>query len=173
MKLYEITERLATLQEMAEEEEVCDGVIADTLEGLEGEFEDKLEAYGKVMRQLEVEADAYENEAKAVANRLNQQAQLLRKNVERMKAAIENAMRATGKVKVKTKLFDFAIRKNPPALQMVPGTVPPFEFLIDQEPKIDKKGIIAALKEGRTIEGCSLVQKESLRISMGKEKKDE
>ena len=173
MKLYEITESLATLQAMAEEEEVCDGVIADTLEGLEGEFEDKLEAYGKVMRQLEVEADAYENEAKAVANRLNQQAQLLRKNVERMKAAIENAMRATGKAKVKTHLFDFAIRKNPPALQMEPGTVPPFEFLIDQEPKIDKKGIIAALKEGRTIEGCSLVQKESLRISMGKEKKDE
>ena len=26
MKLYEITESLATLQEMAEEEEVCDGV---------------------------------------------------------------------------------------------------------------------------------------------------
>ena len=167
MKLYEITESLATLQEMAEEEEVCDGVIADTLEGLDGEFEDKLEAYGKVMRQLEAEADAYENEAKVVANRLNQQAQLLRKNVERMKAAIENAMRATGKAKVKTHLFDFSIRKNPPALQMEPGTVPPFEFLIDQ------KGILAALKEGRTIEGCSLVQKESLRISMGKEKKDE
>ena len=102
MKLYEIVEGLVKLKEMAEEEEVCDDVIADTLEGLEGEFEDKLEACGELMRQWEVEADAYENEAKAVANRLNQQAQLRRKNVERMKAAIENALRATDKVKVKT-----------------------------------------------------------------------
>lgn len=45
MKLYEIVEGLVKLKEMAEEEEVCDGVIADTLEGLEGEFEDKLEAW--------------------------------------------------------------------------------------------------------------------------------
>lgn len=170
--LYELTEQLQKLTELAGEEDICEGVLADTLEGLEGEFEDKAEAYAKVMRQLETEADMLEAEAKAEAERLNRQAKQRRDNVERMKATLEAAMQATGKKKFQTKLFDFQIRKNPPSLQMAEDALVPFEFLIDQEPKVDKKGIIYALKEGRTIEGCSLVQKETLRISMGKEKKD-
>ena len=64
--------------------------------------------------------------------------------------------------KFKTDLFSFNIQKNPASVNIV-GEVPE-EFLIPQEPKVDKKAILAALKAGKTFKFAELFQSEGLRI---------
>ena len=73
-------------------------------------------------------------------------------------------MQVTGKTKFKTPLFSFGIQKNPTSVQIEEGATIPDKYLIAQEPKIDRKGMIADLKEGIEIKGCTLTQSESLRI---------
>lgn len=108
MTLYELTGQLVELMEMAEDEEISAEAIKDTLEGLEGELEDKADGYARVIKSLESEAKALKEEEKRIANRRS----VLENNAGRMKKALEEAMISTGKKNFKTLLFSFGIQKN-------------------------------------------------------------
>lgn len=73
-------------------------------------------------------------------------------------------MRAVDKLKFKTKLFSFNIQNNPPSVDITDEKLIPQEFFIDQAPKLDKKSLLAALKDGKEIEGATIKQTKSLRI---------
>lgn len=75
-------------------------------------------------------------------------------------------MIATGKVKFKTDLFSFNIQKNPPSVELDEEHLEliPIEYLIPQDPKPDKKRMLAELKEGKELGFARLKQTESLRI---------
>lgn len=62
--LYELTADWLALMEMAEDPDIEEDVFMDTLEGIEGEIEDKADGYAKVIRQLEHDAEACGTEAK-------------------------------------------------------------------------------------------------------------
>ena len=73
----------------------------------------------------------------------------------------------TGKVKFKTALFSFGIRKNPPSVVIDEPYLEniPARFLIPQDPTVDKKAMKDALKAGEDLTGlCHLEQTESLSI---------
>ena len=57
MTLYELTNELQELLALAEDPEMDPQMIADTLEGLEGEIELKAEGYGKVIAQMKSEKE--------------------------------------------------------------------------------------------------------------------
>ena len=94
--------------------------------------------------------------------RLTARKKALENNVERMKRNLEQSMIALDKRKFKTDLFSFHIQKNPASVDII-GEVPE-EFLIPQEPKVDKKAMIAFVKEHGDTEYAKLTQSESLRI---------
>ena len=149
--LYELTEDFLRLYEMADECDLAPEDIADTLESLQYELEEKADGYAMVMRQL-----GLSGRKKTVEN-----------NIKRMKQGLEMAMRAANKPKIKTKLFSFGIQKNPPSVVMDEQYIEniPDEYLIPQEPKIDKKKIKEDLKAGVNLEGLAhLEQTEGLRI---------
>ena len=73
-------------------------------------------------------------------------------------------MRVTGKTKFKTAMHSFGIQKNPQSVRLVEGETIPEQFLVPQEPKVDKKAILAALKSGKTFKFAELFQSEGLRI---------
>ena len=106
-KLYELTADLLTLQEMLEEN-VDEQVLIDTLEGVQGEYELKLEAYCKVIKNLEADMEALKNEAK----RLTDKRKVLENNVDRLKKAMFDSMKLTGTEKVKGALFTVVIQRN-------------------------------------------------------------
>ena len=85
-------------------------------------------------------------------------------NIDRMKASLENAMRATGKTKFKTQLFSFNIQKNPPSTQILDEEKIPGEFWVMQEPTINKTAIKDYLKANGDQEWAKLVSTEGLRI---------
>ena len=158
--LYELTEAYQELLSMALDPETDPEALADTMEAIDGEFENKADGYAKVMKELKAIADA----RKAEAKRLLDGAKSVEVNIDRMKAALMTAMKLTGKTKFKTELFGYGIQKNPPALKIdMPDRVPD-EFLIPQEPKVDSAAIKKELKEGVVYDWCHLEQSESLRI---------
>ena len=158
--LYELTNDYLTLLDMAEDPDVEEDVLRDTMEGIEGEIEIKADGYARVMKQLEATSANLEFEEKRLMNRRK----TIDRNIKRMKQALQDAMVATGKPKFKTDLFSFTIRKNPASVVIDHATCIPPEFLIPQDPKIDNKAIKAAIDRGDDITFAHLEQGESLII---------
>lgn len=163
MTLYELTDEYRTLLELAEDPEVDPETLADTFEALGGEIEYKADGYARVMKQLEADAAALKAEEKRLCVRRT----VCENNMKRMKQALQSAMEATGKTKFKTDLFSFGIQKNPAAVVIDEQYIEniPEEYLIPQDPKIDKQKMKDDLKAGKDLSGiCHLEQSESLRI---------
>lgn len=161
--LYEITEDFRRLYEMADECDLAPEDITDTLESLQYELEEKADSYAIIMRQLEGDMALLKTEI----DRLSGRKKTIENNIKRMKQGLETAMRAANKPKIKTKLFSFGIQKNPPSVVMDEQYIEniPDEYLIPQDPKIDKKKIKDDLKAGVNLEGLAhLEQTEGLRI---------
>lgn len=160
--IYELTEDYIKLLSMAEDPDIEEEVFLDTLEGIEGALEDKAEGYAKVMRQLEANAGALDTEIK----RLQERKTLVTKNVERMKKTLQNMMEVTGKTKFKTELFSFNVQNNPPSLVLDSEDIEaiPMEYLVPQDPKIDKTKIKADIKAGKEITFAHMETSKSLRI---------
>lgn len=158
--LYELTAEYQMLLDMAMDPDTDPQTLADTMEAIGGEIEDKAEGYAMVMRSLEADAAAIRAEEKRLAGRR----QSIEANINRMKMALENAMRATGKTKFKTRLFSFGIQKNPPALKIDDPKRVSHDFLIPQEPKIDTDAIKKYIKDGFHFDWCHIEQSEGLRI---------
>lgn len=160
--IYELTDDFLRLLEMAEDPETDPQAFEDTLEGLEYEIEIKAEGYAKVIKQLDSDAAGLDTEIK----RLQAKKSAIANAQDRMKRTLEGAMIATGKVKFKTDLFSFGIQKNPPSVELDEEHLEliPIEYLIPQDPKPDKKRMLAELKEGKELGFARLKQTESLRI---------
>ena len=159
MKLYEITGEILELLTMAEDLELDQKMIRDTMEGLDFEFEEKAEAYAKVVKTLEMDIAGLNEEIQ----RMTKRKATIKNNIDRLKRSLEGAMIATGKRKFKTPLFGFGIQKNPPSLNVLDETKIPAEFWIEQQPKLDKKAALAYVKENK-VDWAELSQTESLRI---------
>ena len=163
MTLYEITDEYMRLLELAEDPETDPEVFADTLEGLQGALEDKADGYGRVIRELE----AYTAGLEAEIARLTAKKRTADNSITRMKEALKSAFLATGTAKIKTDLFTITIQRNPAAVVMDEQYIEniPTEYLIEQEPKLNRQKIKEDLKAGKDLQGIAhLEQTEGLRI---------
>lgn len=161
--LYSLSAELMALLEMAEDPDVDAQALKDTMDAVEGEFEIKAEGCAKVNKQLELQAELIDVEIK----RLTKRKQAMKNNAARIKTYLEQAMIATGKTKFKTELFSFGIQKNPAKLVLaddIDFEKVPAEFLVFNDPSIDKDSVKDAIKKGADFEWAQLVQEESLRI---------
>lgn len=112
--------------------------------------------------------DALKNEAK----RLTDKRKVLENNIERLKKAMFDSMKAVGTEKVKGQLFTIAIQKNGGVLPVVSApdvdtTKLPDELVIVTE-KPNLEAIRELLEAGKEVEGFTLGERgESLRIKWG------
>ena len=134
--------------------------LADTMEAIEGEFEDKADNYAKVISALHATADSLDAEIK----RLQSRKTAMNNNADRIKKNLEKAMIATGKEKFKTTLYSFGIQNNPASVVIDDDASIPTEYRIPQPDKIDKKAIGDFLKSGNEVNFAHLEQSQSLRI---------
>lgn len=157
--LYELTGEYLELLEMAEDPETDPQAFTDTLESLDWEFEDKADGYAKIIAQMNADSAAIADEIK----RLQARKKSMEGNVDRMKKSLQTAMEMTGKRKFKTALFSFGIQKNPPRVVMDSADIP-IDYLVPQDPTIDKKKIMSELKTGAELPFAHLEQDEGVRI---------
>ena len=162
--LYELTGQILELMNMAQEDDLNDEqVFKDTFEAVEGEFEDKADAYVKVIKELDDKKTAL----KAEIDRLSGRMEILDKNIERMQKVLENAMRVAKKPKFSTLLFSYSIDKNPPAVFIEDESKVPEIYWKAGKPKIDKTAIKKFLEKADLMGGCDwahLTQGETLHI---------
>ena len=106
--LYELTEGLLAIQEMLQDPINDEQTLLDTLEAVQGEYTGKMEGYCKVIRNLEYDVENIKTEAK----RLTEKKRIIEANIDRLKAAMFDSMKAVGTSKVKGSIFTVAIQKN-------------------------------------------------------------
>lgn len=161
--LFELTDDLLKLYDMASDPEIDETTLKDTIEAVDGEIEVKADGYAKVIRQIEGDIASI----KAEIGRLTFRKKVMENSRDRIKKALEEAMKATGKTKFETDLFSFRIQKNPPSLKLADdldiNKVPP-EYIVWPEPTIDNAKVKDVLKAGKELEWAHLEATEGLRI---------
>ncbi len=158
--LYELTNEFKELLFLAETEELDPQTIKDTLESLNYELEDKADGYGKVIRELEGQANTLDSEIK----RLSDKKASIQNNISNMKQALFQSMKETNNPKIKTNLFTFTISKNGGKQPIdIYGEVPEEYSKVEIRPDNDK--IREALSKGEQLDFAILQERgEHLRI---------
>ena len=62
MRLYDLAEEYAVLQDMLYDPEVDEQTIQDTMEAVWGEIEDKAEGYAKIIMDMKADAEILKEE---------------------------------------------------------------------------------------------------------------
>ena len=158
--MYELTSDYLEVLELASNPDIDPQAITDTLEAINAEIEIKAENTAKVMRELEGMAAVL----KAEEQRMNARRKSIENNVERIKAGLYNAMKATNKTKFRTELFSFNIQKNPAKLVIDDESKIPKKYYVPQPAKLDTAKLRDDLKAGAVRKYAHLEQGESLRI---------
>lgn len=161
--LYELTNDYETLLVMLYDEETDEQMILDTLEGIEGEIEDKADGYAKIIKELLGDAEKIKEEK----IRLEQRQKAFENRAQLLKENLQNTMKQLGKTKFKTNLFSFNIQKNGGKLPLIIDDITkvPNEYFKHTEKEVDNTKVREAIDSGKNIPFAHYgVQGESLRI---------
>lgn len=164
--LYELTNEYKNVYEQMDDPEVDEESFFGMLGLINEDIHEKAENYAKVIENAEGDVEIYKKEI----DRLTEKKRTAENNIKRMKAALQYAMEVTGEKKFSTSLFSFNIQKNPASCELDTEDLNmiPEKYHIKQADKIDKKQLIADLKDeakAKDLEGIAhLVQNETLRI---------
>ena len=108
MTLYELRAEYMELLALLEDPETDPQVIADTMEGIQGEIDIKCDSYVVVIKNLESQVEMIDAEL----IRLEKNKSALTNNIKRMKAAVLDTIQMTGSRKMVTDHFKLSIVKN-------------------------------------------------------------
>ena len=157
MNLYQITQSTQQLLEMLSEGEIPEDAYKDTVDSLGAE--NAIDDVVKAIRNKQADVEMF----KAEADKFDEKAATAQKSVESLKKLLLDYMRATDQKKTGTGLFTVS-RRSSKSCELTDETKIPEQYLIPQPAKIDKKAILAKLKEGTDIPGARLKESESIMI---------
>lgn len=161
--LYEITGELRELLELAQEAEIEEEVIMNTIEsmGLDVDLEQKVENYWYVIDELE----ASNKRIKEEEDRLKARRATQENNIKRMKQTLTGALEFIGVEKIKTDKSTIWIQNNPYGLEVKDISKIPKRFFIEQEPKLNSRELINYLKGNpdEMVDGVELRQTRGIR----------
>ena len=164
--IYKLTNDWQTVYQMIDDEEVPEEVLINTLEGIEGEIEDKADRYAMVIKNIQSDISGLDVEIK----RFQQRKKTMENNVELMINHLYVTMKTIGKTKFKTELFSFNIQKNGGKRGVTLTkdiSEVPMKYKVKQPDKINNDAIRDMFKE-QGVEQCDFAvlepQSESLRI---------
>lgn len=139
----------------------------DTLEGIEGEFDEKAESIAVYIKQLKAEANILKFEKSAIAKRQSQK----EREVEKLAAYLLNAMKAIGRSKVDMPHAVVSIRNNAPSLivdnevEFVSWAQENNDSLLEYiMPKVKKNDVKKLCKNGEAIPFVHMESKQSLSV---------
>ncbi|MDU2024953.1 MAG: siphovirus Gp157 family protein [Finegoldia magna] len=159
MNLFELTENYVKFFTEFENADEVTEEMQEMADNLNVEIEEKCDNYGKMIRNLEADVEAFKNQEKI----FNEKRKSAENKVKWLKQNLQASMELQGRKKVKTDLFNFNIQKNAPSLEITD------EKNIDDsyyriERILNKRELLNDIKEGLIVDGVELKQTESLRI---------
>lgn len=154
--LFELTKEQQQVLNLVENGSLSQEEVADTLEALQMEIEDKVTAYCHVNRKLSSELEMLVNEEKRIKELKSQK----QNEVSRLKQQLKLAMQNAGMAKIDVGLFKVSTRKGVDSVNVIDQDKLPSQFLKTTVAP-DKTAIKAALKAGEKLDGAELVAGES------------
>ncbi|MBT2759937.1 siphovirus Gp157 family protein [Paenibacillus sp. ISL-20] len=168
MKLYELTGMYKKFNDYANdilEDDMSEDEIQaliDNLESIDDLIENKCENTAKLMKNIEADIKALKDEE----DRLAKRRKVLQNKHDGIKSYMQSMLESSGINSVNAGLFKVRLQANPPSLNVINPKLIPDTYKITQDPKIDTKSLLDAVKKGEVIEGVELVKdKKHLRIS--------
>ena len=161
--IYELTDDYLRILELMEDPELDPQLLADTMEAVKGNYEDKIDGYAYVRQSIKDEIRTIEDAIK----RLQEKKTARENNIKRLESVIFQSMKATGNAKIKTAVHTVWIHKNPESVVMEVDDWKsvPEEYLRQKDPEINKTAIKEALKAGADLSGIAhLEQTEGVRF---------
>ena len=143
--LYELAAEYRGAHERMEAAGFDEQTIADTLDGMSGDLEEKAIAVAKFARNLEAEADAISDAIKAMQARASATAH----KAVGLRKYLMDAMIAAGVRKVACPYFVVSVRETPAAVVIDDEAAIPSHFMVQPEqppPRPDKRAIAEAIK---------------------------
>lgn len=162
--LYQLVAQYRELQQI-DAEDIPEDVLRDTLEGLAGELTEKATNVAMFCQNL----DTFAGNIATAAKRMKERSERVQRRADQVRAYLQTMMEAAQITKIEAPEFTLAIKKNPPALVIMPDVTVPDEFMVTPPapaPYPDKAAIRIALKAGRAIDGCRLEQGQHLEIKV-------
>ena len=159
VSLYQMSREWEDVFDKLLDPEIPEEAVFDTIEMIEADMDIKAENYGKIIRSMEGDSSALREEIQ----RLQKRKKSLDSRADMLKQRLFDAMKATGRPKIKTNLFTFSIQGNGGLRPVDLTDVVPTEWLKPGEPDI--KRIRESLEAGNFLPFATLGDRgESLRI---------
>ena len=158
--LYNLTNDYLALQEMAQNAETAEDMQAleDTISSIADAIEVKGENYAKLIKCLDADNEGIQKEIK----RLQKAKKANDSLANRLKANMDESLKAVGSDKLKCGTFTFSYRKTKSVeildLDALPGDYKAIEY------KPDKNAIKKAINDGEAVAGAALVEKNTLQL---------
>ena len=161
--LYEITGEYAALLgalEAAETDEEAEAIYL-SIEAVDADLGAKADAYARIMRNYQSDAEAL----KAEIDRLAAKKKRAEAAVERMKAAMLENMQKLGLKDIQTSIGKWRVQQNPWSCSVQDPDEVPAEYHIPQPDKIDARGILDNFKAtGEILPGVEITRREGVRF---------
>jgi hypothetical protein len=159
MKLYELANEYRELENM----DLDADTLADTLESLEGEFDAKADAICHVLANLQAQRSAIIDEL----SRLEEREGRVSVNIDGLKDYLRDNMEKLGKKKIESAKFTINCVAGRDKVRVYDEVqiLDQYFTVVPESKKLDKRMLLADLKEGFELEGVELEKsKSSLRI---------
>lgn len=154
MRLYDISQQFLSIQELAENDESMIEAVADTMEGIAADFEQKGQAVVVIFRGMEADIDAIDSEMK----RLSEKKKAIQNRVEWLRNYLRDNMAATGITKISCPLFNITLSEAAKQVEVFDESALPDDYVtVKTVLSPDKRKLLADLKEGVEIPGAMLV----------------
>jgi hypothetical protein len=161
--LYVLAGHYRAVEQKLLDSDVDPQTIADTLESLSGDLEEKATNVACFIRNLESSAEQIKQAEKQMADRRKS----LETKAESMKRYLKENMQRTGITKVECPYFAISLKKNPPAVVIDDASAIPADYMVTPPappPAPDKKLIAQAIKDGYEVPGAHLETGERVEI---------
>lgn len=161
MTLYEIADTYQRFFDAVEEEEIPEEAIADTLEAIDGDFEDKADNIACLIKEFLTLSSAQKAEAEVLTSKANTNLN----RAKRLREYLLKCMQQTGKRRVETSRNQISIVKGRASLQVDDGAfiswaqkVGRDDLLNYKDPIPSKTAIKLAIDSGEKIPFAEMIE---------------
>lgn len=167
MTLYELTQEQQYLYDLLANGEAIDmetgeidPVVEEQLKINNEQIDEKIKAWGIVCKQLQADAKMLKDEEEAISIRRKR----AERHAELVKNRLENQMILLGKLQFKDTKVDISFRKSK-KVEITNEELLPEEYLSVKTTITPAKTLImSALKEGKEVQGATLVETQNIQI---------
>jgi hypothetical protein len=156
--LYEISENLRGLASIDAEDEGMALAIRDTMQAVQGEFDEKAKAVASVILNMDSDAEAIQAEI----DRLTARKKAIANRQEGIKNYLRENMEACGISKISHPLFSITLAKGREvAIIDNPSIIPDELTYVKTEIRPEKIEILRLLKKGKEVPGAHIERSQS------------